>query len=128
MAIDEPKGYLSAIAGLILIALGIIPLLNHFGVIGWNFPAGIIGVLFSIMFYIAAAAGLWLIIDGFMEDDTIRMVTVLLGIVIMIAALIPLLNSFKVIPFGLPFLTPTIVQGVFVVEGLFLLIAAFAMF
>lgn len=128
MAIDEPKGYLSAIAGLLLIALGLIPLLSTFGVIGWNLPTFMLGIIGKIVFYIAAGAGLWLIVTGFMEDDTLRLITIVLGVIILVAALIPLLNSFGVIGFSLGFLNLTVFQVIFVLEGILLIIAAFAMY
>lgn len=125
---DDPKNWSALLIGIILMALGLIPLLNKWGVIGFNLPGFLLGIFSNIALYILAAGGLYLLIDSFMEDDTTRVISIGVALAIIAIGLIPLLNSFGVIGFTIPFLSPTLYQILFVLEGLFLFIAAFAMF
>lgn len=128
MALDQPKGWVSLILGLVLMVLGVLPLLANFKVLASNPIAIVSNVLTAnILQYIVAIAGLVLIIDAFMEMDTIRVVSLIIGIIVLALGVIPVLNSFNIIGFTIPFLTATIYQAIFVLEGLFLVIAAFAM-
>jgi hypothetical protein len=126
MALDEPKGWISLFGGIIILLLGLLPLLGQYGVIGFTLPAfltGIVGVVFA---WILAVGGLWLVIDGFMEDDSIQVVTIIVGIVIFALGLIPILKAFAVIGFGFD-LSPIIYNIFFVIDGLFMVIASIAM-
>jgi uncharacterized membrane protein len=128
MAIDEPKGWMSLILGVVLLALGIIPLLNQFGVIQFGLPGILTTLIPSILAYIFAIAGLVLAVDAFMEDDTLRIVSLIVGVLILAAGVISILNAFQVIGFTVPLLdNPVVYNIIFVVEGIFLIIAAFAM-
>lgn len=128
MALDQPKGWISLILGLILMGIGILPLLEKFKLIGANPIAPVTNILtVSILQYVVAIAGLVLIIDAFMEMDTIRVVSLIIGIIVLASGIIPVLNSFHVIGFTIPYLTVTVYHVVFIIEGIFLIIAAFAM-
>lgn len=125
--LDEPIGWISLILGVILIALGLIPLLNTWGIIGFALPGGILGLILGIAPWIIAIVGVFLLVEGFLEDDAMRMITIIVALTIIGAGLIPILHSFGILGFTIPFLTPMILKIIFVVEGLFLAIAAFAM-
>jgi len=128
MALDQPKGWISLILGLILVVLGVLPLLARFKILGANpiqFITNILGM--NIAQYIVAIAGLVLIINAFMEADTLRIVSLIVGVIILAAGVIPVLNGAGVIPFNIPFLSDLVYQILFIVEGIFLVIAAFAM-
>ncbi|MBN2566538.1 hypothetical protein JXB02_00460 [Candidatus Woesearchaeota archaeon] len=127
MAINEPKNLISLVLGLILLALGGIPLLNQFGVVGFNVPEFLLGLVGQVILYIIAAGGLYLIIEAFMEgmQEGIGKVTFIVGLVVLAIGLIPLLFSFGVVQFTIPFLTSTVFNVLFVIEGIFLVIAAF---
>jgi len=125
--IDEPKGYLSALGGLVLVVLGLIPLLNGWGIIPFGLPGFLSGVISGIVVYIIAAAGLWVLIDGFMEDDIMRIVTCVAGVIFLALGVITLLNTFGVIGFAIPGLGQTVYNIIFVIEGILLVIAAFVM-
>lgn len=123
---DDPRHVTSMIIGIILTAMGAIPLLNQFGVIGFGLgPLG--GIIAQIAQYILAAAGLMLFVEAWFEDDFIWKVTVTAGIVFFGIGLIPLLFSFGVIGFTIPFLTTTVYNVIFVIEGLLLMAAFFFM-
>ena len=130
MALDQPKGWISLILGLILMVIGVIPLLATLKVIASNPIAIVTNVLgLNILQYIVAIAGIVLIVDAFMEMDAIRAISLIVGIIIVALGTVPVLSSFGVIPAVgfLSFLTATVYHAIFVIEGLFLVIAAFAM-
>ena len=61
---EEGKSPFTLVLGLIVVAFGVIPLLNNLGVIGFNLPGIITGnpaanIIFTIV-------GLFLIVDAFM--------------------------------------------------------------
>ncbi|MBD3209110.1 hypothetical protein GF367_01670 [Candidatus Woesearchaeota archaeon] len=124
---DEPKGKISLLVGILITALGIIPLLNRVGVLGFNLPEFILKLVPAVAIWIIPAAGFFLFIDAFDEDDTIRTVTIIVAFLLIVLGIIQILNQFGVIGFGLP-LTDMVYYIAFVVEGLFLIIATFAMF
>lgn len=128
---DDPKNWSALIIGLLLMALGIIPMLQQFKIITWaTFLTG--NWLITIAPYLLAAGGIYLLIDSFMEDDTMRIVSILVSLVVIAVGVIDVLNKFKIIGFGIPFLEGSlgtiIYLSLFILEGLFLFIAAFAMF
>ncbi len=128
MALDQPKGWISLILGLALLVLGVLPILEKLGILGANPIAFVTDTLtINILQYIVAAAGLVLIIDAFMEMDSLRIWTLIVGLVVLALGLIPVLSSFGVIGFTIPFLTALIYQIIFILEGILLVIAAFAM-
>ncbi len=124
---DDPKNWVAVIIGLLLLALGLIPLLNNFGVIGFGLPGFLNGIVSKIGLWIVAAGGLFLLIDSFLEDHSMRMISIVVALLILAVGIIPLLNSFGIIGFTIPFLSVNVYNIIFVIEGLFLLIAAFAM-
>ena len=129
MALDEPKGWISMIVGVILLGIGLIPLLNSWGVLPFGLPGFLTSLLSGIVVYVLAIGALYLIIDAFMEDvgDPIGMTTLIVGILIFALGIITLLNSFGVIGFSIPFLNEMIYNILFAIEGIFLIIAAFVM-
>ena len=127
MTWEGGKSFVGLVVGLLLTALGIIPLLQQYKIISFGLPTFLNGLLGSVIMYVLAATGLYLIVQGFMEgfDSTIGKVTVVAGLVILVLGVIPLLSSFGVIAFSIPFLTLTIFRVIFVIEGILLVIGAF---
>ncbi len=127
MAIDDAKGWLSAIGGLLLMALGGIPILNQLNLLPFSLPAFMTGLLAQLLPFILAAAALWLIIDAFMEDGGLMYTSLIIGVLILTSGVLTILNKYAVIAFPLSFLTPFVFNVFFVVLGFFLIIAGFAM-
>jgi len=128
MPFDEPKNYIAALIGLLLSCLGLIPILNMVGVLSWGIPEGIMLVITSFALYIITIAGIYLLVDSFMEDHGLRMISIVVALVVIILGLVPLLNSFGLIGFTIPlFGTPILYYVIFLIEGVFLMIAAFTM-
>lgn len=123
---DDPRHVTSMIIGIILTAMGAIPLLNQFGVIGFGLGP-LSGVIARIAQYILAAAGLMLFVEAWFEDDFIWKITITAGILFFGIGLVPLLNSFGLIGFTIPFLSVTVYNVIFVIEGVLLMLAFFFM-
>ena len=123
---DEPKGRISILVGILVTALGLVPLLNAWGVIGFNWPEVVLNIIPGVAIWALPALALFLFADAVDEDDTIRVVTVILGLVFLVFGAVHILNKFGVIGFGVN-LSDVVYQVAFVVEGLFLTIATFAM-
>ncbi|MBT3406925.1 hypothetical protein HN419_07255 [Candidatus Woesearchaeota archaeon] len=119
----------SLIVGIILLALGGIPLLANLGVIPNFLPGALTGIIGSIALYLIAAGGLYMIIDAFLEglDEPNGVVTLIVGLIIVAVGIINILNKFGILGFSVPFMNEMVYNILFVVEGLFLGIGAFFM-
>ncbi|NQU78241.1 hypothetical protein HQ545_00570 [Candidatus Woesearchaeota archaeon] len=130
----EPKDIISLIVGLLIFALGILPILSWFS-IGpewfdiWQFlPAAIIS-------WVVAAAALYLVIDSVIEitnSASIGVISLVIALICLTAGVLPVLASFNIGPsfFALSFFggaAQMIFNIVLVIEGLFLMIAMVAM-
>ena len=115
----------SLVLGLALIVMAGIPLLNHFGVI--SFGLGSAGsVIATVLLYVVALGGLFMLFDAYGEDyDWLQWVLGLMGVVVIVVSIIPILNQFGVIGFSLPFLSLTVNNIIFAIEGVLLLMGAF---
>ena len=122
--IDSGKKITSFILGVLTLAIGLFPLLAKFNVITFNIPG--LDLFFSIAFWIFAAGGIFLLIDAHLEDHTLKVPTTIVAIILIVIGLIEILNSFGVVPFTIPFANEMFFYVLFIIEGLFLIIAAFA--
>ena len=127
MAIDEAKGWISALVGLVLLVFGAIPILSNFNLLPFKLPVFMSSLPAQLLPFIIAVGAFWLIIDAFMEDGGIRAISLIIGVLILAVGVLTLLNRFKIIGFALPFVTPLVYSVMFVVLGIFLIIAGFAM-
>lgn len=125
--LDEPKGWISIVVGFILVTLGVIPILNMFNIISFTLPGFLQTIIAVIALYVIAGAGLYIIIDAFMEDDHARLISIIVGLIFLAIGIINVLGGFGIIPFTIPFLTLIVYQIIFVIEGIFLILAAFWM-
>ena len=128
---DDPKTIANLFVGILMITLGAIPLLNAFGVIAFALPGFISNVVGMLALYLIAGFGFWLLIDGFMEDSHIRTITIVVALIVIALGIIPLLGSFGIIQevaFLSFVLNPMVFNVIFVIEGILLLIAAWATF
>ncbi len=123
------RSTVSFVLGLILIAVGLIPILNQFGVIPFGLPAFLSGLVSSIIIWLIAGSGLYLIIESFMEglDEPSAKWLLIVGLVVLALGLIPLLNSLGVIQFTVPLLSMMLFRIIFVIEGILMIIGAFNM-
>jgi len=123
----EAKDWLSFFIGAVIFAAGLIPILSRYNIISWNIPMTLSLVVLQ---YIIAIGGLYLAINSLIEitnSNPVGWISLLISFVMLAAGLIPILVSFNVFGFSLPFLSEAIYQILFVIEGFFLMIACFAM-
>ncbi len=121
---------ISFLLGLIMLALGAIPLLNQFKVIGFTLPA----LPNLVLWILGLAGGIFLIIDGFHErmsmglGKSVMWISILLGIVMFLFGLIPILNSLGFIAFTLPTIASIVINVLFALSGILLFIGGFTGF
>jgi hypothetical protein len=125
MGMMGPRKPISLLLGLAFIVLGLLPLLNQFGVVGFSLP-----VLPAVVIYVLAIIGaLFLFWDAISEQmsaimgitQQVMFATFIVGLIALAFGLIPLLYSFGVIGFSLPTLGETIINILFTAVGTLLL-------
>ena len=124
------KDWVSFFVGMALAAAGALPLLNKFNIGPESFALPWLPV--SIFAYIVAIAGFYLMVNSIIEitnSNSIGWISFLLAGIFLAAGLLQVLNIFNVGPewFSLNFISHTIYFVIFLIEGLFLMIATFAM-
>lgn len=126
----EAKDVLSFIAGVLLFALGLLPLLQSFGIgPDWFNVWGFLPV--TVLSWIVAVGALYLVIDSVIEitnSSSIGFISIIIAFVCLLIGVLPILHSFGIGPqfFALEFLgafTEYLYNVVFMVEGLFLMLA-----
>jgi len=124
------RDWISFFIGLVLFVIGLIPLLNKFGVLKFTLPDFMLGLIGSIFFWIIAIAGTYIIIDGLIEPagHGLHKFLLALGLLFIIIGLIPIMNKFGVIKLDIPFLANLVVYNIIItIEGLMLMTAGFTM-
>ena len=121
---EVEKSLPGLILGLLIFAMGIFPLLNKFGVIGFNLPYTPVGIVLEILL---AVGGIYLMVMGFMEDeDFMKWTSIIAGIIVAVMGIIPLLANFG-ISIAIPFLGFLYSPFLYVIVGLLMIIGAFFM-
>lgn len=124
------KDWVSFFVGALLAAAGALPFLNRFNVGPDWFELPWLPV--SLFAYIVAIAGFYLMVNSVIEitnSNSIGWLSFLIAAVFMAAGVLQALNNFNIGPewFSLSFIGHTIYYVIFLIEGLFLMIATFAM-
>lgn len=117
------RSWCSMILGALLAALGVVPLLNQFGVSSWTLPA-VPEFALTIIFILC---GIFLIWDATHEIYSARMFWILsmaFGLPILILGLLPILNQYGIIGFSLPLAGSFLMHLLTAVAGLVLFIDA----
>ncbi|RME77460.1 hypothetical protein D6774_04400 [Candidatus Woesearchaeota archaeon] len=127
----DTMDWLSALAGLVLIALGSIPILNNFGIgPSWfAYPTTILSA--TIATWVIALAALFLIVAAVIEITNASHYgwwTFLIGAIALAIGGLQILGTFGIGP-GLFGFTPHIMiyNVIMIIEGFFLVMAMFAM-
>lgn len=110
-------------------ALGILPLLSTLNIVSIAFDSWV-GKVAIIFAYLAAFAGIYLIIDSFHEIGSmapfIGWVTLIAGLLVFAFGLLTLLVSWNVFAWSWwPDIPPIFYYAVFILEGILLFIAGF---
>ncbi len=128
----EGKDWLSFFVGIAVIAMGALPLLNKWGVVNAKWAA-LSFLPIEIFSYLVAALGFYLLIDSISEitnSNAVGWWTFLLGFIFLgVGVLQSLHKHMSGVPdwFELSFIKGWMYYIIFVIEGFFLMIAAFAM-
>ena len=120
----QVRDWISGIVGLIIFLLGLLPLIGKF-----NFLNGLPS---TISVWIIAIAGLYLAVNSLTEITNSNIVgwwSFGVAIAVLIIGLFPLLHTFGIGPawFEFNWLNRTAYNIIFIIEGVFLMIATFAM-
>ena len=124
------RDWLSFGVGALLILVGGIPLLGYFGVLPFTLPAVLNTLIASVAFWIIAIGGLYILIDGIIEPSghTLHMLLLALGGLFILVGLLPILNSFGVVGFEVPFLQNLVVyNAIITLEGILLIVGGLTM-
>ena len=128
----ETRDFIVMFLGLALLALGILPILNKFGMgPGWfslSLPT-------SIISYVIALGALFLVYAAVIEitnSNSMGFISLIIALVLLSVGLLPVLHGFGIGPefFSLGFLGGIgefLFPILFIVEGFFLLISGFLM-
>jgi len=120
----QARDWISGLVGAVIFLLGLLPLIGKFTFLD-NLPV-------SLVIWIVAGAGLYLAMNSIIEITNSNIIgwwSFIVAITILIIGLLPLLHSFGIGPswFEFKWLSRTAYNILFVVEGIFLMIATFAM-
>jgi hypothetical protein len=120
--IDSPRGWLSLFLGFVVFAFGLIPFLNHVGVIGFTLPFTLGGIILPIILIIGA---LLLFMDS-VHQDMIRNPMIFVGFILLILGALPLLAALNVLPqdYTMSFLRGIFRDVVLMVTGVFLMMGS----
>lgn len=118
------RDWISGAVGAVIFLLGLMPMLGKFTFLNsWPVP---------LLIWIVAGAGLYLAVDSIIEITNSNIIgwwSFIVAIIVLIIGLFPLLHSFGVGPawFEFKWLNRTVYNIIFIIEGVFLMIATFAM-
>ncbi|MBI2653683.1 hypothetical protein HYX02_02615 [Candidatus Woesearchaeota archaeon] len=120
----QARDWISGIVGTIIFLLGLMPLMGKFTFLN-NLPV-------SLLTWIVAGAGFYLMVNSVVEITNSNIVgwwSFGVAVTVLIIGLFPLLHSFGIGPawFQFKWLGRSVYNVVFVIEGIFLMIATFAM-
>ena len=124
------KDWVSFLVGSIITALGLLPILNRLNVGPSWFALEFLPItLFS---YIVAGAGFYLMVESIIEitnSNAVGWISFLVACVVLVIGTLPMLARFGIGPgwFAFTWLSSLVYHIIFVIEGLFLMIAMFAM-
>ena len=119
------KHWISIFMGLFIGILSIPPLLAQFGLISLSLPAFLETFTLRFMYFILLIGALYLLIDSSHEIGTLQALSILIGIVVGIIALVHILIYFNIIAFTLPSVPTMILRFVMAIISLLLIIGGF---
>ena len=124
MSMMQMRDWISGLVGLIILLIGLLPMIGYFNSLNKLMP--------PLLSWIVAIAGFYLIINSLVEitnSNALGWVSLSVGGIAFLTGFFPLLHSFGIGPawFEFGWLNRTVYNIILVVEGVFLLIATFAM-
>lgn len=119
------RHWMSFAVGIVIFLLGLLPLIGQASLIPFYGSASI-----TVLAFIVAFGGLYIIIDSFFEmmfHTMTGIVTMVVGFIVAAIGTVVVLSDLGVLAFNIPFLHAIIFYVLFILEGLFLMIATFVM-
>lgn len=119
-----PKLWKFLTNGIILFALGLLPLLYIFNKISFNVVE--IPVFQYLLMIIIIWDGRELIVEGIKEDtEILKWMSIVFGIILIVLGTIPLLFKLGAISFNIPQIPEVILYSIYMISGLLLAMGAF---
>jgi hypothetical protein len=121
----RPRDTISFFIGVFLALVGLVPLLSALGLVSWSLPGFLTNLIAAIAIWVIAVAGLYVVIDGFIEPPAhnLHWFLIIGGIVFFVVGLLPILHTFGVIGFSIPFVgNPIVYQSLITIEGILLIV------
>jgi len=120
----QPKDWISGAVGAVIFCLGLLPMLGYLTFLN--------DLSATLLIWIIAGAGFYLAINSIIEITNSNIVgwwSFGVAIAVLVIGLFPVLHSFGIGPAGFAFnwLNRTAYNVIFIIEGVFLMIATFAM-
>ena len=123
------RDWISFFIGIVLAVFGLIPLLyQFFKITVLNLHTFVDKLPLQILVWVVAIGGAYVILDGLIEPagHMLHVTLMILGLVFVVAGLIPILISFKVLSFSWP-LTTIVYQVIITIEAFMLMTAGLTM-
>ena len=118
----EIKDTVSYVVGGILLLMGLLPLLNTWGLMTFDLFLWFPGIMESVIVLLGA---LWLAIDGFGEEHFFKTASLIFALLLGIVVAVPIINAAGWLPFGLPNLVLATAAYLYVIGGALLIIGPF---
>lgn len=120
--IDDTRGWISLFIGIITTAFGVLPLLNDFGIVKFNFLSSMPLLIIAGLMIIGA---IFLFVDSIHEDN-LKTMSIIIGVIILVLGGVPLLARFGIIhDFTSSVLAISIVKNiVLIVSGILLMLGS----
>lgn len=120
----QARDWISGLVGAVIFLLGLLPLIGRFESLN-NLPV-------SLLTWIVAGAGLYLAVNSIIEITNSNIIgwwSFGVAITVLVIGLFPLLHGFGIGPewFAFNWLPKKAYNIIFIIEGIFLMIATFAM-
>ena len=126
----EAKDIASMFVGAVITLVGLLPLLNRFGIgPSWFDISQYLSA--TIVSWVLAVAALYLVFNSIIEitnSNGVGWVSIIIAFIVLALGVLPILQGFSIGPglFGISL--PAVVYNIaFIAEGLFLVVAGFAM-
>jgi len=116
------RSFLSLILGIFVLALGFIPFLNAMHVIGFGLPGFMTSMVAKSGIYVLAGVGLYLLIDGFLEEGPIQVGSIVVALAIVALGIVNIFLGAKI-----AFLSEMVYNVIFTIAGILLIIGAWHM-
>ncbi len=120
----QTRDWVSGAVGAVILLLGLLPMLGYFSFLN--------SLSSTLMIWIVAGAGFYLMINSIIEITNSNIIgwwSFIIAVIVLIIGLLPILSSFGWLgPWAeFKWLSRTAYNIIFIIEGVFLMIATFAM-